>query len=370
MKIAFLARNDGTDTRQGKICNSLHALGHELLYIGWDREPDAPKAPILDPAIPRAIFRWKASFGGLSPGGWPQFLQFVARTLHRFQPAVLHVRDEPLAAMVLPLRGFAYRTLVLDIFDSLAAKRYANPALGGASLAVRKLAHLGADRIIETSEELRGMLGPFARKAIVVMNCPADPGEAVARELPRSLAVQLCTGGSLSRRRDGLEVLLHAVDALPPGSVEIQASGWLHDDYAREVFVKHPAVRYRWLDTPEEFRAVAARCDAITYLRGDAAVTPYRSWVLPNRFFDAMSVGRPLIISSEMQVSRWVAEQELGYLYHPGDHAALARTILGLKERRAALPAYSARARQLFTSQYTWAIMEERLAALYQGLGG
>jgi glycosyltransferase involved in cell wall biosynthesis len=370
MKIVFLARNDGTDTRQGKICNSLHGLGYDLTYVGWDREPDAPKRPILDPAIPRRIFRWKAGFGELSASGWPQFARFVAAALREIRPDVLHVRDEPLAALFLPLKGTLYRRLVLDIFDSTAAKRYGNPALGAGAMAARRLAHLGADRIIETSEQLRALLGPFARKAIVVMNCPADPGDGVAQQFPASPAVQICTGGSLSRRRDGLEVLLKAVDSLPAGTVEIQSSGWLHDDYAREVFVQHPAVRYRWLDTPDEFRAVAAGCDAITYLRGDAGATEYRSWVLPNRFFDAMSVGRPLIVSSEMKMSRWVAEQQLGYLYRPGDHGGLAETILALRERRAELPAYSARARRLFTSQYTWPIMEQRLHALYQGLGG
>ncbi|NTU85439.1 MAG: glycosyltransferase family 4 protein [Chloroflexales bacterium] len=370
MKIAFLARNDGTDTRQGKICNSLHRLGYQVIYIGWDREPEREKRPILDPEIPRFIFRWRAGFGEVSANGWPQFFRYVARVLREQRPDVLHVRDEPLTAMAMPLKGWLYRYLVLDIFDSLAARHYSSPVLNTATLATRRLAHLGADRIIETSEQLRAMLGLFARKAIVVMNCPADPGEAVAQSLPSLPAVQICTGGSLSRQRDGLEVLLKAVDLLPPGEVEIQASGWLHDDYARDIFVKHPAVHYRWLETPEEFREQAARCDAISYLRGDAGETTYRSWVLPNRFFDAMSVGRPLIISSEMKMAPWATDQALGYLYTPGDHVGLAAIFRQLKERRQELPAYAARMRRLFTSQYTWPIMEERLHALYQGLGG
>ncbi|NJN15526.1 MAG: glycosyltransferase family 4 protein [Oscillochloris sp.] len=369
MKVAFLARNDGTDYRQGKICNSLHALGHEVIYIGWDREPDSAKKPILHPDIRCFIFRHQAGFGEIALNGWPQFARFVAGVLRRERPTIVHVRDEPLAALALPLRGIAYRYLVLDIFDSLAAKRYSGPHLNAAAFGLRKLAHLGADRIIETSDQLRRMLGPFAAKAIVVMNSPSDPGDALAHHLPDGDTIRICTGGSLSRRRDGLEVLLKAVDLLPPGSVEIQASGWLHDEYAREVFVNHPAVHYRWLDTPEEFRTLAASCDAITYLRGDAGTTEYRSWVLPNRFFDALSVGRPLIISREMKIATWVEQQQLGLIYTPGDHQGLAAIMQSLRERRLGLADYAARARELFTSQYTWAVMEHRLQHLYAGLG-
>jgi hypothetical protein len=51
MKIAFLARNDGTDTRQTKILNSLCALGHQVIYIGWDRRTEEPKRLALDSRI-------------------------------------------------------------------------------------------------------------------------------------------------------------------------------------------------------------------------------------------------------------------------------------------------------------------------------
>ena len=370
MKVAFIARNDGTDVRQTKICNSLCDLGYQVAYIGWDRQPGNQKPVVLDPRIQRYVFEWPAAFGEISVNGWPQFLRYVANTLARIKPDVVHARDEPMATLVLPLKGILYRYLVLDIFDSLAARHFSSPFWGAAAWLTRKAAHIGCDRIIETSEQLRAMLGRYADKAIVIMNVPNDPGEEVARDYPTSPAVQICVGGSLARERDGLETLLKAVELLPPGEVQIQASGRLYDEYSRAIFAKHPAVNYRWFDTSDEFRRHAAKCDALTYLRGDASETEYRSWVLPNRVFDAMSIGRPIIVSRELKISTWIEEQQLGFVCDPGDPASLANILRLLKDRRKKLPEFAERVRRIFTSQYTWPLMERRLRALYEGLVG
>jgi glycosyltransferase involved in cell wall biosynthesis len=266
------------------------------------------------------------------------------------------------------LKHLLYRHLVLDIFDSLLARDVRAPVQRAGAWAMRTAAHVGSDKIIETSDQLRSMLGRYAGKAVVVLNVPEDPGESVSRDYPTGPAIQICTGGSLSRTRDGLETLLRAVDMLPPGEVHIQASGWLHDDYAKNEFVNHPAVTYRWLESPDEFRRVAARCDALTSLRADAGATLYRSWVLPNRLFDALSVGRPIIVSSTMRIAPWVEEQGFGFSWEPGDAEGLVAIFHKLKERRAQLPAYAEGVRKVYTSQYTWPRMEQRLKALYDEL--
>lgn len=368
MKIAFIARNDGSDMRQAKICNSLCNLGHEVIYIGWNREPGKQRTMILDPRIRRYVFEWQAGFGEMSLNGWPQFFRYIAMVLGSFRPEAVHVRDEQIAIFVLPLKGIAYRFLVLDIFDSLAGRSFANPGLRAAAWFTRHATHIGSDRIIETSEQLQAMLGRHIAKSLVIMNVPHDPGDATAHDYPTVPAVQICTGGSLARDREGLDTLLKAIEMLPEGAVQIQASGWLHDDYAKEVFVKHPAVHYRWLDSPGDFRGVAARCDALTYLCNNIAGTEYRARVLPNRFFDAMSVGRPLIVSNKLRIAEWVATQQLGYVCDPEDHVALADIFHRLREQRQHLPAYARRVREVFVRQFTWPIMEQRLQAMYAGL--
>jgi glycosyltransferase involved in cell wall biosynthesis len=370
MKIVMVAREGGHEARPIKTVNSLCALGHDVTFIGWERRPDQVKAPPFDARVRCYLFRHPAGFGDYSLAGFPQFVSSIGRILAQVRPDVVHARDEPLAALVLPFKHVYYRYLVLDIYDSLRRVHLRQPLQLFANT-IRRLSHRFSDRIIETSKELTAFLSPGAQaKTTVIMNVPPDPGEQLARDFPTSDAIQLCTGGSLMRHRDALEALLQVIDSLPPGTVQIQASGWFHDDYARDVFARHPAVTYRKFDTPDEFRAVAARCDALTYLDGFASdVSVYRSRVLPNRLFDALSVGRPLIVSRRLEISKWIERDQLGYVCEPGDAAGLRQTILALKDQRDQLPDFAARVRQIFVSQYTWPHMEQRLAAVYDSLG-
>ncbi len=370
MKVLYLARNDGTETRMVKTCNSLQRLGYQVIFVGWDRTPRVSKRLTLDPQITTRIYMHEAGYGQFSRHGWLSFYWHMVKALWEVRPDVVHCMDEWPALMVFPFKRILFRYLVVDVFDRLAAKKFKSPIARVAAWLIRNGSYVYGDRIIETGNELQAMLGRFAKKSVVIMNCPYDPGDEAALAYPDSNAAQISVGGLLSRRRNGLETLIKAIDSLPVGEIKIKSSGWLVDDYAKEVFAKHSAVEYEWIDSPAQVLWEAARCDALYYLREDTGDTEYRSWVMPNRLFDAMSVGRPIIVSRTTKISRWVEEQQLGYVCDPGDHQALAGILQSLGKRRRELPAFCQRARKTFLDGYTWPAMEERLKSLYEGIHG
>ena len=213
------------------------------------------------------------------------------------------------------------------------------------------------------------MLGRHRAKCVIVENCPHDPGGEWAARLPAEGPVRLALGGALSNRRMGLEPLIGALDLLPKGSVLVEATGWLVDDYAKEVFAKHPAVNYRWLPKAVDFLKIASECDALLYLRSDAHESAYRAAVRPNRIFDAMSVGRPVIVNADLAIARWVERDDLGLVIPRLDPESIAAAIRQLPGRRAGLAEQSRRTRALFLDGHTWPVMEKRLATLYAELG-
>jgi glycosyltransferase involved in cell wall biosynthesis len=368
MKVVFVGLTDGTDPRETKICNSLVKLGHDVAYIGWNRNPHLKRSPTINSGIPIYIFEYEKD-GGLSLPGWLSYFRFIARHLKKIRPDVVHARDEVGAGLVLPFKRLFFRYLILDIFDSLLRYEFSSPVSRTLSWGLRKTVYCGSDRIIETSDQLRQLLGPYvAQKTTIILNVPNDPGEELARMYPEGPTVQIFTGGSIERKREGLEFLLQAAESLPQGTVQIRSSGRLEGEYAQKVFAKHPLVDYQWMDIPQQYFERIARCDAITYLRGDAENTEYRSWVLPNRVFDAMSVARPLIVSSALKISSWIEQQKLGYVVDPGDYRRLAQIFVTLKDQRPQLPVFAQQVRKLFVAQYTWQVMEERLYELYRGL--
>ena len=44
VKVLYASRNDGTDTRISKECNSLLAAGYQVVFVGWDRNPGVVKS--------------------------------------------------------------------------------------------------------------------------------------------------------------------------------------------------------------------------------------------------------------------------------------------------------------------------------------
>jgi glycosyltransferase involved in cell wall biosynthesis len=367
MKVLYISKNDGTDMRVTKMCNSLAAHGHEVVFVGWDRDPDAEKNLHLHSSVKRCIFTRASKSDGDTPSGWAWYAHFVLKVLREERPDVVQAINEDLSFLVAPFKGTYFRSLVIDIFDSIETLRGRSAVFRYTVPWVKGFAYRRADAIIETSEKLTEFLGPYRDKACVVMNCPVDPGRELIENMPEGDQVHLCVGGSLTRDRDGLDTLLAALDLMPEGSVEVHASGWLYDEYARNEFAAHPAVDYQWLDSPRDFLVQASRCDAILYLRADSGDSDYRSWVMPNRIFDCLAIGKPVIVNSEANLSRWAAEANMGYVC-PVEPQALADLFGSLIEKRTKLASYSHQLREMYEQEYNWPVMEQRLGALYESL--
>jgi glycosyltransferase involved in cell wall biosynthesis len=367
MKVLYLSKNNGTDQRVTKMCNSLAALGHEVVFVGWDRDPATEKTLHLAPSVKRCIYTRASTSDGDSPSGWAWYAPFVLKALREERPDVVQAINEDLSCLVAPFKGTFFRSLIIDIYDSIETLRSRDAVLRHVVPWVKRFAYQRADAIIETSEKLADFLGPYRDKACIVMNCPVDPGRELTENMPEGEQVHLCLGGSLTRDRDGLDTLLAAIDLLPEGSLQVHASGWLYDEYAKNEFAAHPAVDYQWLDSPRDFLVQASRCDAILYLRTDSDNSDYRSWVMPNRIFDCLAIGKPVIVNSEANLSLWAAEANLGYICKV-EPQALADLFGSLIEKRTKLASYSHQLRGMYEQEYNWPVMEKRLGALYESL--
>ena len=114
--------------------------------------------------------------------------------------------------------------------------------------------------------------------------------------------------------------------------VEIVSAGWLLDSYANEVFVAHPAVRFHGIVSSRRSLELAAMCDAVFAFYAPTSEGNLNA--SPNKVYDAMSVGRPVIINSEVRMAQWIVDKRLGFAAPYGDVEALAEVIRELPELR------------------------------------
>jgi hypothetical protein len=188
---------------------------------------------------------------------------------------------------------------------------------------------------------------------------------AYSGEVVLLVPLKLAVGGGISKHRMALETLIHVLDELGPERISVLSSGILTDDFAKEVWIKHPCVRHVWLDTTRDYFRQLATCDLVYGVRADAEDSLYRSLVFPQKVFDSLAVGRPVLVATENSVSNWVKEHQLGYSCSFHDPRAMKAVLEVCERERAALPAFAARCRQLFKERYDWKIMERRMLDRY-----
>jgi glycosyltransferase involved in cell wall biosynthesis len=360
-RIVVIHGNDGTDVRVGKVCRSLCKLGFDVHFIGWDRRPHIAKTVDLG-ATKTHIMQNPTKHGRASILGTVSFARHIATSLRKLRPLTACCVNEDNAFLALPLRGVYFRYLVCDVFDALW-DRHSHRLLPLRLMLgfVATFSRAGADRLIATDAVRHARFGRYMSKCVIVCNYPEDPGQDLActhLEGP----VRVYAAGTMYSGR-GLHQLLRAVDATE--GVEIVSAGWLNDDHANNVFAQHPKVTFHGIVTAERSLELAAQCDAIFSFYEPKSVGNFQA--SPNKIYDAMSVGRPVIINKEAGISKWIVENNLGFCLSYNDVHELTRVLDSLKARRATLPEFAEHARQLFNQGYSWDRMESRLGELYNG---
>ena len=296
---------------------------------------------------------------------WGQvcFAWHILRSIIKIRPDVVCGVNEDTACLLLPMKHILYRKLVCDIFDTLY-DRHSNKSLPIRILA-RMMTWLGrtfSDELIVTDQNRFDRMGRYASKSRIIENFPEDPGDQIANKLP-SGNTKVLVAGTLNERR-GLSQILAAVEQTEGAS--IVSVGWAYDDFASEVFVKHPLVDFRGVVTLAGSLAMAAECDAVFAFYEPSSINNRNA--SPNKIYDAVSVGRPVIVNNEITVASSVTEHNLGFACEYQDQQSLTDYLAQLPARRAELPSEIKRCRGLFHKQWDWALMEPILKEIYSAI--
>ncbi len=363
MRIAVIHGNDGSDVRVGKTCRSLSKMGYEVYFIGWDRNPDMEKTIDLGNTS-MEIMKLSTRCGRWNMFGQFHFWGHIASRLRIIRPDTVCCVNEDLTFLVLPFRGIFYKYLVCDIYDSMLDRHsHRRWPLRIVLWVISKTVSAFADRLIVTdTTRLERVRERYRDKCVVVENVPDDPGEELSDVMPQG-KIKIYVTGSLSSGR-GLENIIKAVESIE--DAEIISTGWPYYDYAREVFIKHPKVTFKGIVTLRQSLELAAQCDAI--LSFYAPVSVNNKYASPNKVYDAMSVGRPVIMNSEPLVAKWVEQNKVGFLCKYNDVEKLREIVKSLGDNRRKLPEFSVWARKLYLKNHTWAQMERRLKKLYNNI--
>lgn len=174
-----------------------------------------------------------------------------------------------------------------------------------------------------------GGLAPF--------NGPEQMIRAMAA-LPDSAGIRLVLGGRAPTTE--YEATLRAM----PGHERVEFVGWVDRSRMAEVFAD-------------------ARAGLVVY-----QPTPNIMDCEPNKFFEVMSAGLPLIASNLPHWQAFIAAHDCGVVVSPDDPAAIARAIQELVDDPVRSEAMGRRGRALVEHEYNWEAESGKLLALYARL--
>jgi glycosyltransferase involved in cell wall biosynthesis len=368
------------DVRAEKVCRALTDEGWAVHLAARNRrwEPSTERLPeALTHRLPE--WRWAGrrldrvlQFPAFVNPRWISLLWRVAR---RERPDVIVVRDVPLAPTALWVGRRVGLPVVLDMAENYPAQTRDAWAAGGGrpwdvlvrnpravaaveAYCVRRVDHVVV--VVEESADRVAALGVPQERITVVSNTP--PRERALR--PRGRAAERPGGrlelvylGNLEIPR-GLVELIDAVKILRDRSVPVRLTvvgagrdaSLFHARARQAGLTEEDLVFTGYIQSHEEALRVVASADV-----GVVPSHATEQWQasIPNKLFDYMAAGLPVVTSDTRPCARIVRATGAGDVFAAGDAAALAAAIHRLTDPTVRLAAGEA-GRRAVLARYNW----------------
>lgn len=296
------------------------------------------------------------------------------RAAMREHADIYHFHDPELILVGLALKLFG-KTVIYDVHEDAAKdiwdkpylRAWAKPLFAFFVGAVERFAVVFFDRVVAATPSILENLP--ARKTVLIRNLPRvnemiaptgvrfkdrsrrvvyigglapfNGAEQMIRamsELPEVTGIRLVLGGRSNSPE--FERLLRTL----PGSDRVDFIGW----------VDREAIRHLFAD---------ARAGLVLY-----QPTPNTVDSEPNKFFEMLSAGLPLIVSDFVHWRRFIDRYGCGLVVPPNKPAAIAQAIQSLVDDPEQAETMGRKGREIVVQQYNWEAESKKLLSMYAGL--
>ncbi len=351
----------GVEPRLDREARTLAAAGYEVHAVLWDRDLAHPAEERRgDYTVHRVRYRAPYNRPALA---WklPRWWRKAYAVLRGLRPNIVHAADFDTAPPALRAQRAWGARFVFDIWDF-----YADMMTGHVPDAVRRRvatreteAVRAADLVILPDLARRGRLSAEPRRIVEVMNVPEE--REVVPEIRDRFS--LFYGGNLAKDR-GLLDLVRACEAT--GAILIVAGQGPDEAELLPLIESSPNATYVGVVPHDEVLRQTASADAVPALY-DPAI-PNNRLASPNKVFEAMMLGKPVIVSDGTSLADLVRTEGFGIVVPYGDTASLRESIERLMLSPDLCRDLGGKGRAVYAARYRWEIMQKRLLDAYAEL--
>ncbi|HOD44190.1 MAG TPA: glycosyltransferase family 4 protein [Anaerolineaceae bacterium] len=338
--------------------------GYSVSIVGWDRTGD-PSHQKFVLGIPISHFHLRAEYGS-GMGNLIKLLQwqiFLWRWLikHQSEFDILHACDFDTILPALWCKWLYKKRLVYDIFDFYADHLRNTPSLF--KKIIRWLDYWAisrADAVIIADDTRREQIsGSHPRKLVVIYNTPDDLLVPAAPNEEQIFSIIYV--GILQVER-GLLEMIEVVQKHPEWRLELAGFGG-DAELIRNAAAENPNIR--WHGRIDYDSALALSRQASVLFATYDPVIPNHRYSSPNKLFEAMMLGKPVIVSRDTNMDKIVVEAESGLVVPYADIPALEAALLRLSTDKELCSQLGMNARRAYETRFSRKIMNDRLLSLY-----
>lgn len=281
----------------------------------------------------------------------------------RLRPKVIHAYDLDTIVPALIARLFLRCKVVYDIADWYAVSRRVG-WLRSLFERAERWACQKADLVILAHEERLQQVGFVPRNWLVMYNTPRDiHGSVRARKAKPGADSYFAYIGVLQPDR-GIEAVVEATIAV--GAQLVIAGFGPLEGYCRRVAATRDGVEFLGQTPYEQTLEIEGNAIAIIALYDPRE--PNNQLAAPNKLYEAMMLGRPLITTKGTLVGEVVEREGIGITVAYGDVQELSQALSRLRNNPVERAEMGRRARVLYESRYSYDMQCQKLRQAYQEL--
>jgi glycosyltransferase involved in cell wall biosynthesis len=373
MKILIVRSNPiDPDPRVEKTARVLTEAGYQVFILGWDRTTRLPE--IEDRPYAR-IYRYPLQ-AGFARGilNLPNLLrwelaQFRWLILRRLDYDIIHACDFDTILPALIVSKVWGKKIVYDVFDFYADMLRATPTLLKAfSRRLDLWAMRRVDALILADESRQDQIaGVQAKRLAIIYNTPEDCLDHLSQRMtfePRKDSLHITYVGLLQIER-GLMELLEVLEKHPDWKLDLAGFG---GDESKIINKAEDLPNVRFHGRVPYHKAIELSYQAdVLFATYDPRIPNHR-YASPNKIFEAMMLGKPIVVAKGTNMDRIVQAEGFGIVIPYGDVLKLDQALVELASKTALRQKLGEAGREAYEQRYGWDKMRQVLEDLYASL--
>jgi glycosyltransferase involved in cell wall biosynthesis len=364
------------DPRVRQEALALIRMGCRVRLLAWDRDIKSRPSECMEGVEVERVFLQSAHGRGTTQiffYAW-LYLRMLWRGL-RTPFDVVHCHDLDTLPLGFVLGKLKSKPIVYDAHESFPdmLEGSVHPTVRRGLFRLENFFIRRMDLLITVGEKLRRhFVERGARHSVVVGNWKRSSEFARSEEqnlemrrrlgVPAGALVVVCVTQLLKDRK--IEELLQAIDACPDVWLILAGKGAL-EAMVRERAARNPRILYTGFASVDDIPAYTCAADIVYY--GFDPENPNARFSAPNKLFEALAAGRPLITGDFGEIAEVVREASCGIVLpvYSGEEIQKALALLQDPNRRRSMADY---ARRFGSAHMNWEKGEEVLYREYSAL--